>query len=49
VPNEYLLYPTGGHGYGLQCTKDARVWPDAALKWLHKSACNEQDRRRINP
>jgi acetyl esterase/lipase len=34
-PNRFLLYPTGGHGYGLHCSKDARVWPDAALEWLH--------------
>lgn len=36
VPHEFLLYPTGGHGYALHCTKDARVWPDAALEWLRK-------------
>jgi len=36
VPNEFLLYPTGGHGYGLRCTKDAKAWPQAALEWLHK-------------
>jgi acetyl esterase/lipase len=36
VPNEFLLYPTGGHGYALHCTKDARAWPEAALAWLHK-------------
>lgn len=36
VPNEFKLYPTGGHGYALRCTKDARVWPDATLEWLHK-------------
>jgi acetyl esterase/lipase len=36
VPNEFLLYPTGGHGYGLRCTRDARAWPQAALEWLHK-------------
>jgi acetyl esterase/lipase len=34
VPNEFKLYATGGHGYGLHCTKDARAWPDDALKWL---------------
>lgn len=37
VPNEFLLYPTGGHGYGLRCTKDARIWPQAALEWLSKN------------
>lgn len=36
VPHEFLLYPTGGHGYGLRCTRDARAWPQAALDWLHK-------------
>jgi acetyl esterase/lipase len=36
VPNEFRLYPTGGHGYGLHCTKDARAWPDATLEWLRK-------------
>lgn len=35
VPNEFLLYPTGGHGYGLHSEKDVRVWPQAALDWLH--------------
>lgn len=36
APNEFLLYPTGGHGYGLRSEKDVRVWPQAALVWLHK-------------
>lgn len=36
-PNEFLCYPTGGHGYGLHCTRDARAWPGAALEWLHKN------------
>jgi len=36
VPNEFKLYLTGGHGYALHCTKDAREWPQAALDWLHK-------------
>lgn len=36
IPNEFLLYPTGGHGYALHCTKDAREWPQAALDWLRK-------------
>lgn len=36
VPHEFLLYPTGGHGYALHCTKDAKAWPDAALKWLQR-------------
>ncbi len=24
APNEFLLYPTGGHGYGLRSEKDVR-------------------------
>lgn len=36
VPNEFLLYHTGGHGYGLRSEKDVRAWPQAALDWLHK-------------
>jgi len=36
VPHEFKLYPTGGHGYGLHCEKDARAWPDDALNWLRK-------------
>lgn len=36
IPNEFLLYPTGGHGYGLHCTRDARAWPHDVLDWLHK-------------
>jgi acetyl esterase/lipase len=37
VPNEFLLYTSGGHGYGLRSDKDVRVWPPAALEWLHKA------------
>jgi acetyl esterase/lipase len=37
VPNELLLYPSGGHGYGLRSNKDARVWPQATLEWLRKT------------
>lgn len=36
IPNEFRLYPTGGHGYGLRSDKDVSVWPNAALEWLHK-------------
>ena len=36
VSNEFLLYANGGHGYGLRSDKDVRVWPQAALAWLHK-------------
>ena len=33
-PHQFLLYKTGGHGYGLHCEREAKVWPDAAIKWL---------------
>ncbi len=36
VAHEFALYPTGGHGYGLHCEKDAKVWPEDALSWLKK-------------
>lgn len=36
VPNELLLYPAGGHGYGLHSDKAVRVWPEDVLRWLEK-------------
>lgn len=34
IAHEFKLYPTGGHGYGLHCERDAKAWPEDALKWL---------------
>ena len=34
IVHEFKLYPTGGHGYALHCERDAKAWPDDALKWL---------------
>ena len=34
VPNKLLLYPSGGHGFGLRSDKEANAWPDAALAWF---------------
>jgi acetyl esterase/lipase len=34
VVSEFALFSTGGHGYGLRCTKDARVWPERCAHWL---------------
>lgn len=34
VPNAFELFATGGHGYGLRCTKDAKVWPERTAAWL---------------
>jgi acetyl esterase/lipase len=36
VVNEFQLFPTGGHGYGLRSNKDVKVWPDRCADWLHK-------------
>ena len=32
LAHTFKLYPTGGHGYGLHCTGDAKVWPEFALE-----------------
>ena len=37
VPHAFILYPTGGHGYGLRCTREAAAWPQAAMEWLGKT------------
>lgn len=37
VPHEFLLYATGGHGYGLHCHLEARVWPTGCLAWLRRN------------
>ena len=34
IAHEFKLYPTGGHGYGLRCERDAKIWPEDAQKWL---------------
>jgi hypothetical protein len=34
VPNAFALFATGGHGYGLRCTQDAKVWPERVAAWL---------------
>ena len=37
ITHEFKLYPTGGHGYGLHCEKEARAWPEAAIQWLEQT------------
>lgn len=37
IPHEFLLYPTGGHGYALRCERDAKTWPRDAMEWLGKT------------
>jgi acetyl esterase/lipase len=32
---ECKIYPSGGHGYGMRCTKEAQAWPQDLLAWLH--------------
>jgi len=34
VPCSFALFATGGHGYGLRCTKEARAWPERCTAWL---------------
>ncbi|MES2308370.1 MAG: alpha/beta hydrolase [Verrucomicrobiota bacterium] len=34
VPSEFLLYPTGGHGYGLRSSQSVKTWPQDCEKWL---------------
>ena len=36
APHQFILYQTGGHGYGLHCTREAAAWPKAAGEWFHK-------------
>jgi acetyl esterase/lipase len=36
VNHDFKLYTTGGHGYGLRCTREASAWPEYALQWLQK-------------
>ena len=37
VKNTFLLYQSGGHGYGLRSTKDVGVWTRDAAEWLKKN------------
>jgi lysophospholipase L1-like esterase/predicted esterase len=32
--NHFLFYQSGGHGYGLHCELEARVWPQDTENWL---------------
>lgn len=36
VKNKLIVYPGGGHGYGLRAEGEAKAWPEAALDWLSK-------------
>jgi acetyl esterase/lipase len=36
IPNKLLLYPDGGHGFGLISNKAAKAWPEAALSWMRR-------------
>ncbi|WP_081886370.1 sialate O-acetylesterase [Haloferula sp. BvORR071] len=41
-PHEFLLYTSGGHGYGLRSDREAKAWPDAAAEWLRKNGISKQ-------
>ena len=34
VRNEFALFQTGGHGYGVRCTKEAKAWTERCAAWL---------------
>lgn len=34
VPHEFILFKTGGHGFGLRSKQAAKAWPDDFKKWL---------------
>lgn len=34
VSHKFLLYETGGHGYGLHSDGEVKVWPEKAVEWL---------------
>ena len=34
VSHLFLLYKTGGHGYGLHSKGEAKIWPDQTLEWM---------------
>ena len=36
IPHQFLLYHTGGHGYGLHSNGDVKLWPSQAADWLKK-------------
>ncbi len=36
INNTFLFYNTGGHGYGMRCKKEARIWPQQAEEWFLK-------------
>jgi len=37
IKNTFLLYQTGGHGYGLRSDKDVGAWTTDAAQWLEKN------------
>ena len=38
----FLCFKTGGHGYGLRCELEAKVWPKEAEKWLKSKNVGEE-------
>ena len=37
VPHRVALFATGGHGYGLHCKGEARMWPEQCVEWLRNN------------
>lgn len=42
VKNKLIIYPGGGHGYGLRAEGEAKAWPQAALEWLRQTGFLDQ-------
>jgi acetyl esterase/lipase len=40
IKHTFLLYQTGGHGYGLRSDKEAGRWTKDAAEWLKKNGIN---------
>ncbi|HTH37845.1 MAG TPA: DUF4982 domain-containing protein [Pyrinomonadaceae bacterium] len=43
VQNKLIVYPGGGHGYGLRAEGEAAAWPQAALDWLQEIGVVKQN------
>ena len=50
APTRCVIYPTGGHGYGLRLAPDqpAHAWPAEAAAWLHQRV-GEADQHTVTP
>ncbi len=40
IKHKFLLYQTGGHGYGLRSDKEAKVWTKDTAEWFKREKIN---------